>query len=75
MVVWAAEFPGLRLLTSAFAMEDSMNAKRIITRAILAAAAAGSIATGVTVPLLAAAAPTTAVVASHATPDIFIYGG
>ena len=73
--MWAVEFPGLRLLTSAFAMEDSMNAKRIITRAILATAAAGSIATGVAMPLVAATAPAagTVVVAAH--PDGIVYGG
>ena len=74
MVVWAVEFPGLRLLTSAFAMEDSMNAKRIITRAILATVAAGSIATGVAVPLAAATAPATAVVASAAQSNAIGYG-
>jgi hypothetical protein len=73
--VWAVEFPGLRLLTSAFAMEDSMHAKRIITRAILAAAAAGSLATGVAVPLVAATAPAAPVVASHVTPDIIGFSG
>jgi hypothetical protein len=61
--VWAVEFPGLRLLTSAFVMEDSMRAKRIITRAILATAVAGSIATGVAVPLATAVAPATGTVA------------
>jgi hypothetical protein len=71
--VWAVELPGLRLLTSAFVMEDSMNAKRIITRAILAAAAAGSIATGIAVPLAAAAASSApAVVAAQ--PDAIHYG-
>jgi hypothetical protein len=72
--VWAVEFPGLRLLTSAFAMEDLMLAKRIVTRAIIAAAAAGTIATGIAVPLAAATAPATAVVASHVTPDMIGYG-
>ena len=71
--MWAVEFPGLRLLTSAFAMEDSMNAKRIITRTILAAVAAGSIATGVAVPLAAATAPATTAVASVATPNSIVY--
>lgn len=73
--MWAVEFPGLRLLTSAFAMEDSMNAKRVITRAILAAAAAGSIATGITVPLVAATAPVAGTVAVGAHSDGMIYGG
>lgn len=73
--MWAVEFPGLRLLTSAFAMEDSMNAKRVITRAILAAAAAGSIATGVAVPLVAATAPAAGTVATVAHPDYVGYGG
>ena len=73
--MWAVEFPGLRLLTSAFAMEDSMRAKRLITRAILAAVAAGSIATGVAVPLAATAAPAVGTVASGAHSDAMIYGG
>jgi len=34
-----------------------MRTKQIVTRTILAAVAAGTIATGITVPLLAAAAP------------------
>jgi hypothetical protein len=73
--VWALEFPGLRLLTSAFAMEYSMRAKtNIVTRIILAAAAAGSIATGVAVPLVATAAPAaTSAAAIH--PDMIGYGG
>jgi hypothetical protein len=55
-------------------MEDSMNAKRIITRAILATAAAGSIATGVAVPVVAAVAPSApAVVADD--PGAIHYGG
>jgi hypothetical protein len=73
--VWAVEFPGLRLLTCAFAMEDSMRAKRLITRAILTAIAAGSIATGIAVPLAAAAAPATGTVAGAASSDGMIYGG
>ena len=72
--MWAVEFPGLRLLTSAFAMEDSMNAKRIITRAILATVAAGSIATGIAVPLATAAAPATATIAATATSNSIGYG-
>ena len=55
-------------------MEDSMNAKRIITRAILATAAAGSIATGIAVPLATAAAPATGTSAVAATTDIIGYG-
>lgn len=65
----------LRLLTSAFAMEDSMRAKRIITRVILSAAAAGSIATGVAVPIATAVTPATTAVASHMSPDIVVHGG
>jgi hypothetical protein len=75
VVVWAVEFPGLRLLTLAFAMEDSMNAKRIVTRAILAAAAAGSIATGIAVPLVAVTAPTAGTVVAVAHPDFMPLGG
>jgi hypothetical protein len=74
VVVWAVEFPGLRLLTSAFAMEDSMHAKRIIIRTILAAAAAGTIATGIAVPLVAATAPAATAVAGTAKPDVIGYG-
>ena len=73
--MWAVEFPGLRLLTSAFAMEDSMRAKRIITRAILATAAAGSIATGVVVPLMTAAAPASGTVVTVAGSNYIGYNG
>ena len=68
------EFPGLRHLTSAFAMEYSMSAKtNIVTRIILAAATAGTVAAGIAVPLVAAAAPaTTASVAVQ--PDSIGYG-
>jgi hypothetical protein len=69
----AVEFPGLRLLASAFVMEDSMRARRIITRAILAAGVVGSIATGVAVSLATAVTPATAAVASPATPDSIGY--
>jgi hypothetical protein len=72
--VWVVEFPGLRLLTLAFAMEDSMRAKRLITRAILAAAAAGSIATGIAVPLVAATAPAAGTVAVGAHSDAIGFG-
>ena len=41
-----------------------MHAKRIITRVILSAAAAGSIATGVAVPLATTVAPASGVVAA-----------
>jgi hypothetical protein len=57
--VWAVEFARLRLLTWAYALEDSMRAKRLITRAILAAVAAGTIAGGVAVPIATAVAPAT----------------
>jgi hypothetical protein len=73
--MWAVEFPGLRLLTSAFAMEDSTRAKQLITRAILAAVAAGSIATGVAVPIATAVAPAAGTVAAVAQPDYIGVGG
>lgn len=54
-------------------MEDSMRTKQnIVTRIILAAAAAGSIATGIAVPLVAASAP--AAVSAVARPDVIGYG-
>ena len=73
--MWAVEFPGLRLLTSAFAMEDSMNAKRIITRAILATVAAGTIATGVAIPIAAAVAPASGTAGVVASANFMPYGG
>lgn len=66
--------PRLRLLTSAFVLEDSMLAKtNIVTRAILAAAAAGSIAAGVAVPVMTVAAPAAASTVA-AKPAIMPYG-
>lgn len=49
-----------------------MRAKRLITRAILATVTAGSIATGVVVPLASTAAPAAPVAAQ---PSLIYYGG
>lgn len=73
--MWAVEVPRLRLLTSAFAMEDSMRAKRIITRVIVSAAAAGSIATGIAVPLATAVAPASGVMTVVASADMGVHNG
>jgi hypothetical protein len=51
-----------------------MRAKRLITRAILAAAAAGTIAAGVAVPLASAVAPASGTVAVAVHPDLMPYG-
>jgi len=51
-----------------------MRAKQsLITRVIVAAVATGSIATGIAVPLLSAAAPGSATVASQMTSDIMVH--
>jgi hypothetical protein len=44
---WAVEFTGLRLLTWPYALEGSMGAKRFGIRAVLAAAATGTVAADV----------------------------
>lgn len=51
-----------------------MRAKRLITRAILAAVAVGTIAGGVAVPLVTVAAPAAGTAAVHASPDYIVYG-
>ena len=60
-----------RRLTWAYALEDAMRAKRLITRTIVAAVAAGSIATGIAVPVVAAA-PAAPIAAM---PAMIGYGG
>ena len=62
----AVEFAVLAPLTWANALEDSMRAKRLITRAILAAVAAGTIAGGVAIPVMTAVTPATTSVAGPA---------
>lgn len=56
-------------------LEDAMRAKQsLITRVIVSAVAAGSIATGIAVPVVSVVAPATAVAGSM-TPAIIIYHG
>jgi hypothetical protein len=56
-------------------MEDAMRAKRIITRVIVSAAAAGSIATGVAVPLVTAVAPASGGVTVVASSKLIVHNG
>jgi hypothetical protein len=51
-----------------------MRAKRLITRAILAAAAAGTIAGGVAVPLVTAVTPATGTAAIVSSTNTIVYG-
>jgi hypothetical protein len=56
-------------------LEDAMRAKQsVITRVILSAVTAGSIATGIAVPAVSAVAPASAV-ASVMTPNMIVHGG
>ena len=52
-----------------------MRAKRLITRAILSAVAAGTIAGGVAIPLAMVAAPATGTAAVVTTSNSIIYAG
>jgi hypothetical protein len=51
-----------------------MRAKRLITRVILAAAATGTLAAGIALPLASAAAPATGTAAVTMSPDLMPYG-
>jgi hypothetical protein len=56
-------------------LEDAMRAKQsVITRVILSAVTAGSIATGIAVPVAAVIAPASPV-ASVMTPNMIVHGG
>jgi hypothetical protein len=56
-------------------MEDTMRAKRLITRTILAAVAAGTIAGGVALPIVTAAAPATGTAAISTGANFMPLGG
>jgi hypothetical protein len=56
-------------------MEDTMRAKRLITRTILAAVAAGTIAGGVALPIVTAVAPATGTAAVSMTPNYMPLNG